>query len=116
MWPLYAIGFTFIIPATPPAQYFTLNLRSFGFNTLVTNLLTIPNTVLQMCGLLLLTYLSEKWNQRAFAAMFTQFYKLPFLIVLYVVDISSLNRWVAFAVLMLLLGAPTGKLPDHSLS
>lgn len=109
MWPLYAIGLTFLIPATPPTQYFTLTLRSLGFNVLVTNLLTIPNTVLQMGGLLLLTYLSEKWNERAFTAMAVQFYKLPFLVTLYLVDITALNRWVAYAIIALLLSAPTGR-------
>ncbi|KAM0716315.1 hypothetical protein Q7P37_007760 [Cladosporium fusiforme] len=107
MYPLYAIGLTGLIPATPPALYFTLNLRSFGFSVLVTNLLTIPNTILSMIGLLLLTYLSEKWNERSFTAMSAQLYRLPFLIVLYVVDINSINRWVAFAVLTLLLGTPS---------
>lgn len=109
MWPLYAIGLTSMIPGTPPSLYFTLNLRSFGFSVLVTNLLTIPNTILSMVGLLAITYLSEKWNERSLTALSTQIYRLPFLIVLYVVDINSINRWVAFAVLTLLLGAPTRK-------
>ncbi|KAM5341387.1 hypothetical protein ACJ41O_014418 [Fusarium nematophilum] len=107
LWPLYAIGLTFLIPATPPGLYFTLTLRNLGFNVLVTNLLTIPHTFLSIGGLLLITYLSEKWNERSLLAAAVQIWKLPFMIYLYVVDITEVNRWVSFAVLTLLLGSPT---------
>ncbi|KAF5580921.1 nicotinamide mononucleotide permease [Fusarium pseudoanthophilum] len=109
LWPIYAIGLTFLIPATPPAQYFTLTLRGLGFNVLVTNLLTIPHTILSIGGLLLISYLAEKWNERSLLGLAVQIWKLPFMIYLYVVDMSTVNRWVSFAVLTLLLGSPTGE-------
>ncbi|KAF4952274.1 hypothetical protein FGADI_6895 [Fusarium gaditjirri] len=107
LWPIYAIGLTFLIPAAPPAQYFTLTLRGLGFNVLVTNLLTIPPTILSIGGLLLISYLAEKWNERSLLGLAVQIWKLPFIIYLYVVDMSTVNRWVSFAVLTLLLGSPT---------
>ncbi|KAH7353856.1 major facilitator superfamily domain-containing protein [Plectosphaerella cucumerina] len=107
LWPMYAIGLTFLIPAAPPGTYFTLTLRNLGFSVLVTNLLTVPQTVLNICNLLLITYLSEKWKERALLGLFVQVWKLPFMIYLYVVDITVVNRWMSFAILTLLLGSPT---------
>jgi hypothetical protein len=119
LWPMYAIGLTFLIPAAPPGTYFTLTLRNLGFSVLVTNLLTVPQTVLNICNLLLITYLSEKWKERALLGLFVQVWKLPFMIYLYVVDITVVNRWMSFAILTLLLGSPTSKsstLPFPSLT
>lgn len=109
LWPLYAIGLTWPIPVVPPGQYLTLTLRSLGFSVILTNVLTIPSTILSIFTLLGLTYLSEKWNQRAILAMLTQIWVLPFLIYVYLVDITGLNRWLAWAILSLLLGYPSRK-------
>lgn len=107
VWPLYILGLTFQIPVVPPTQYFTLNLRRLGFNVLVTNLLTIPSTFVSASLLFVLTYLSEKWNERSFTAMTVQFWKLIFLVVLYYVDTTKLNKWVAYTFLALLLCSPS---------
>jgi hypothetical protein len=41
MWPIYLIGLTWTIPNGPMTSYLTLQLRSLGFTTFETNLLTV---------------------------------------------------------------------------
>lgn len=43
LWPLYLLGLLVYIPQSPPTKYITLILRSTGFGTFDTNLLTIPS-------------------------------------------------------------------------
>lgn len=107
LWPLYAIGLVWEIPNTTPRQYLTLTLRRIGFSVLVTNLLTVPMMALNIVTILIVTYVSELWNQRALVAMSSQIWALPFLIYIYLVDITQTNRWIAWTVLTLLLAAPS---------
>lgn len=46
LWPMYIIGFMFLIPPGPPDQYLTLTLRQLGFGTFESNLLSIPTQVI----------------------------------------------------------------------
>ncbi|GKU13530.1 unnamed protein product [Fusarium langsethiae] len=59
LWPLYLLGLSFQIPATPEGQYLTLSLKGLGFNTLQSNLLRIPYTVFHTITMLILTYTAE---------------------------------------------------------
>lgn len=111
LWPLYAIGLVCFQPFTPPSQYLTLILREIGFSTVVTNLLTIPTTLLTMCTIIGITYLSELWNERALTAMIAQIWAMPFLIYLYVADLTKINPWAAWAALTVLLAYPSRGYP-----
>jgi hypothetical protein len=77
-------------------SYLTLNLRSLGFNTFETNLLTIPAYVLFIIQLLFWTWLSEKINQRFLVGLCSQIWVLPLLIALEVLPkaASPWARWV----------------------
>ena len=41
MWPIFALGLVWSIPTSPMTSYLTLQLRSLGFDTFQTNLLTV---------------------------------------------------------------------------
>lgn len=43
LWPLYLLGLVIFIPQSPPSKYLTLIVKSLGFSTFNTNLLTIPS-------------------------------------------------------------------------
>ena len=60
MWPIYLIGLTWTIPATPPQSCVTLTCKAPGFDTFHTNLLTIPAYTLFIVQLLFWTWASKK--------------------------------------------------------
>ncbi|KAF2829907.1 MFS general substrate transporter [Ophiobolus disseminans] len=106
LWPIYAIGITFGIPAGPPDQYLTLTLRQLGFDTFNSNLLSIPAQVGTTINMLIMTYISEKINQRAYMGIFVQLWFLPCVIAMSVIP-DSISRWSRFALVTVLLSYPT---------
>ncbi|PGH17219.1 hypothetical protein AJ80_04928 [Polytolypa hystricis UAMH7299] len=105
MWPIYLLGFSWLIPPHPAGSYLSLQIRSLGFDTFQTNLLTIPSYVLFIVGLLFITWLSERLNQRLLLGVITEVYNLVMLIALTVLpaDASPWSRWVLTT---LLIGSP----------
>lgn len=113
-------------PTGPPDQYLTLTLRRLGFDTFDSNLLSIPAQVLTTINvrphpspsppthkltpphqMMLMTYASEKLNQRAYMGIFSQIWFLPCLIALLLLPISTSNPWTTYAILTTLLSYPT---------
>jgi hypothetical protein len=107
LWPLYIIGLIFQIPETTPSQYLTLTLKGLGFGTFKTNLLVIPSTVFHMITMMALTYVAEIWGELTLTAAFGQIWALPFLVYIYKVDITKINKWSAFGIMSLLLSYPS---------
>ena len=105
MWPIYVLGLVWGIPNTPATNYITLQLKSLGFGTFETNLLTIPAYVLFILNLLFWTWVSERFNQRMLLGVVMEVWCLVLLIALEVLpaDASNWGRWV---ILVLLIGAP----------
>ncbi|PWN48110.1 MFS general substrate transporter [Violaceomyces palustris] len=105
LWPLYLLGLTvFIAPGTVQA-YFTLTLKSLGFSTFQTNLLTIPSGVLFIIGNLGLAYSSKKLNERTLVASITAWWHFILLIVLVLIP-DGTNKWAKWAILSLFVGYP----------
>ncbi|OAA74863.1 MFS transporter [Akanthomyces lecanii RCEF 1005] len=89
LWPIYILGL------------------GLGFSRFQSNLLTIPSTVLQIFSMLGLTYLAEHMRSLSLVALLAQIWALPFIIYLNVVDTATVNKWIMFAVITLLLGYPS---------
>lgn len=112
LWPLYLLGLTFQIPMGPPTQYLTLTLKGLGFDTFHTNLLVIPSVVFHMFTMMAVTYLAEIWKELTFTAALAQIWALPFLIFIYVQDITQINKWTSYAIMTALLSYPSGESPS----
>ncbi|TVY44236.1 putative transporter [Lachnellula occidentalis] len=106
LWPIYAIGILFEIPASPPKAYVPLSLKHLGFDAFQITLLNVPITVLIAINLLWVTALTERVGQIAIMGILTQLWVLPLLII----DLTSLSKisaWAQYAVTLLLVGQPS---------
>lgn len=80
-------------------------MKSLGFGTFNTNLLTIPAYVLFIINLLFWTQVSEWTNQRFITGLISQIWCLPLLIALEYLGIG-VSKWIRYAIAVLLVGAP----------
>ncbi|KFZ13552.1 hypothetical protein V502_06556 [Pseudogymnoascus sp. VKM F-4520 (FW-2644)] len=106
LWPIYAIGILFEIPASPPKAYVTLSLKHLGFNPFKITLLNIPITVLTAINLLWVTALTERVGQIAIMGILTQLWVLPLLII-NLTSLPNISSWGQYAVTLLLVAQPS---------
>ena len=111
LWPIYLLGLTWSIPQQPSQAYITLILKSLGFGTFTTNLLTVPGYVLFILQLLFWTWISEKINNRYLTILSSQVYMLPILVALAVLPadpahVEGKYTWGRYALTILLVGYP----------
>ncbi|KAM3419504.1 hypothetical protein BST61_g2847 [Cercospora zeina] len=105
LWPLYLVGLTNYIPPSPPTNYLSFILRQMGFSTFNANLLTIPSQFLFGVNLLIVSWVSEKFNERAFISSLSNIWIFPWLAALVALG-SSASHWVRYALLTGLLSYP----------
>lgn len=105
LWPLYMISFTMLIPTNPVSAYLTLNLKTLGFDTFVTNLLIIPAYVLFLIQLVFWSWFLEKINNRMAIVLFYSVWRLPLLLALELLP-STDSPWSWYAVTVLLIWFP----------
>lgn len=105
LWPIYILGITWTIPATPITAYLTLNLKSLGFDTFGTNLLTIPAYVLFGIQLLWWTWVSERWNNRFGIVLVSMIWCFPLVLALELMPAGA-SPWAWYACSALLVGYP----------
>lgn len=82
MWPIFLLGLSWMLPTVPMNQYITLILKDAGYGTFQTNLLTIPAYVLFIINLLIVTWVSEKINERFLLATISQWWSMIMFIAL----------------------------------
>lgn len=82
MWPIFLLGLSWMLPTVPMNHYITLILKDVGYGTFETNLLTIPAYVLFIINLLVVTWVSEKINERFLLATVSQWWSMIMLIAL----------------------------------
>ncbi|WVR00391.1 hypothetical protein IAU59_007534 [Kwoniella sp. CBS 9459] len=105
MYPLYLIGIMFGIGGYPVNQYFQISMKSLGFTTLQSNLLSIPNTVWSIVNLVGITVISELVDARAFVCMAEDLWMLPNYIALLTLP-DPVGAWTYFAIATVLLSFP----------
>ncbi|KAK7748683.1 hypothetical protein SLS53_000705 [Cytospora paraplurivora] len=106
LWPLYFIGMVFQMPTTPQTQYLTLTLKGLGFGTFQVSLLSIPQYVGHIIMMLTLTYVGEIWGELTWTALLGQIWSFPLLVAMVALNLGTINKWVLYAILVLLLSYP----------
>ncbi|GMF80316.1 unnamed protein product [Aspergillus oryzae] len=105
MWPIYLLGLTWMIPNSPATSYITLQLKSLGFDTFESNLLTIPAYVIFIINLLVWTWISERFYQRLILGVGSMIWCLVLLIALETLP-DNASPWARWIINVLLIGAP----------
>jgi hypothetical protein len=104
-WPLYLIGITAYIPPSPPANYLSYILRQLGFSVFEANLLAIPSQFLFAVQLLVVTWLSRKFNERSIMSSLSNIWIFPWLVALVVLP-GTASPWIRYVLLSGLLSYP----------
>jgi hypothetical protein len=105
MWPIYLLGLTWMVPNTPATSYITLQLKSLGYSTFQTNLMTIPAYALFIFNLLFWTWVSERFNIRFLLGIVAEVWCLVPLIALAALP-DGTSPWVLWILNVILIGAP----------
>lgn len=106
LWPIYAIGILAYIPAATITPYLTLNLKNLGFSTFNVQLLTIPYNVIHIVFLLIITWMTEKLNERTLVSLIAPIYSTVLLGFIRWWPGSMVQAWPTFVITTLLLGTP----------
>ncbi|KAJ8089387.1 hypothetical protein PM082_014635 [Marasmius tenuissimus] len=105
LWPLYLLGLTVYIPPNPPANYLSFILREMGFSTFNANLLTIPSQFFFGVNLLIISRVSEYFNERGLISASSNIWIFPWLVALVSLGAKA-SHWVRYALLTGLLSYP----------
>ena len=103
LWPVYLLGLTWGIPNTCIQAYLTLIIKSLGFDTFQTNLLSIPAFVMFLLQMIFRTWLSEKINNRFLIVLCCQIWMFPMILSLELLP-SNASAWARYVLSILQYG------------
>ncbi|KAF4472013.1 permease [Fusarium albosuccineum] len=104
-WPLYIIGLMVYIPPSPFNTYLSFILRQIGFSVFEANLLAIPSQFLYAVNLLIITWLSERVQERGMLSSLSNIWIFPWVLALVVLP-GDISPWVRYALITGLLSYP----------
>lgn len=104
MIPIYIVRLLADISSGPISSYLSLTLRSLGFSTAMTNLLSVPVYVLGIIGIVAMGWLSSKTSQHAYLIVISPIWLLACLIPYRYWPGSRKDLWGTYAILVVLLG------------
>lgn len=108
MLPIYIVRLLGDIGSSPATTYLSLTLKGLGFSTFKTNMLSIPYNLIGIANMLVVTYLSEVIQHRAYLIMLTPIWIVVCLFPLRFWPESQKDIWGTYAILTVMLGhAPT---------
>ncbi|SCU95707.1 LAFA_0G01772g1_1 [Lachancea sp. 'fantastica'] len=106
LWPIYAIGLLAYIPVSTIQPYLTLNLKQLGFSTFNVQLLSIPYNVLHIILLLLITKISDIFDERSLISLAAPVYSTFLLGFIRWWSGSMTQAWPTYVITTLFLGQP----------
>ncbi|WPK27115.1 hypothetical protein PUMCH_004488 [Australozyma saopauloensis] len=106
LWPVYIIGLVAYVPTATIQPYMTLTMKSLGFSTFTVNLLFIPQAVGHIITLLLVTWVSERLNERSLVSLSLPLFTIPGMAAVRFWPGSMKQPWPTFALVTIVLSAP----------
>lgn len=106
LWPIYLIGLIAYIPIGTIQPYMTLTLRSLGFSIFNVNLLLIPQAIAHIILLILVTWFSERVNERTLTCLSLPLFTVPAMAAIRYWPGSMKQPWPTWALVSIVLAAP----------
>lgn len=106
LWLVYAIGLIALIPISTLTPYLTLTLKHLGFSTFNVQLLTIPYNFLHIIFLLVITWVTERLNERTLICLIAPVYSTILLGFIGWWPGSLIKPWPTYVLCTLLLATP----------
>ncbi|KAF7559615.1 hypothetical protein G7046_g4545 [Stylonectria norvegica] len=96
--PIYILGLFVWIPFQPTANYMSLTLRNLGYSVFESNVLAIPSYILFAINVVIVGWVSERFNERLLVSASSNIWMLPFFIGLIAIKPDA-SPWVRYALL-----------------